>query len=181
MPAADYRTPLAAALAAQAANLRLREETGADADFVVALYTDTRWEELRQAQWPEAAVREFLAQQSRLQSDHYRLHYPGAELLLIERAEAGTVTPIGRIYLRAGNEEVRLMDIALLASECGRGIGTALVVALQQEVARRGQRLTLHVEPNNPAQRLYARLGFARIENRGVYDFLGWPAAAALS
>jgi ribosomal protein S18 acetylase RimI-like enzyme len=181
MTAADYRAPLAAALAAQAADLQLREETDADADFVVALYTDTRWQELQQAQWPEAAVREFLAQQSRLQSDHYRLHYPGAELLLIERTGATPATPIGRVYLRAGNDEVRLMDIALLASECGRGIGTALVVALQQETRRRGQRLTLHVEPNNPAQRLYRRLGFALIENRGIYDFLGWPAPTALS
>lgn len=181
MTAADYRAPLAAALAAQSADLRLREETDADGDFVVALYTDTRWEELQQAQWPEAAVRDFLAQQSRLQSDHYRLHYPGAELLLIERADGASATPIGRLYLRAGQDEVRLMDIALLAAECGRGIGTVLVTALQREVERRGQRLTLHVEPNNPAQRLYARLGFGLIENRGVYDFLGWPAPAGLS
>lgn len=177
----DYRAPLAAALAAQAADLRLRDETDADAGFIVALYTDTRWEELQQAQWPEAAVRDFLAQQSRLQSDHYRLHYPGAELLLIERVTGTSATPIGRLYLRAGSDEVRLMDIALLATECGRGIGTALIIALQQEAERRRQRLTLHVEPNNPAQRLYRRLGFGLIENRGVYDFLGWPAPAAFS
>ena len=58
----DYRAPLAAALAAHAGDLQLRDETDADAGFVVALYTDTRWEELQQAQWPEAAVRDFLAQ-----------------------------------------------------------------------------------------------------------------------
>jgi len=34
----------------------------------------------------------------------------------------------------------------------------------------------LHVEPDNPAQRLYQRLGFRLIENRGVYDFLGWKS-----
>lgn len=181
MKGAEYRAPLAAALAVQAADLRLREETDADAAFVVALYTDMRWEELRQAQWPEAAVRDFLAQQCRLQAEHYRLHYPGAELLLIERAAGASATPVGRVYLRAGSDEVRLMDIALLAAECGNGIGTALVAALQREAARREQRVTLHVEPGNPAQRLYRRLGFTLIENRGVYDFLGWPAPAALS
>lgn len=181
MKGADYRAPLAAALAMRAADLRLRGETDADAAFVVALYTDMRWEELRQAQWPEAAVRDFLAQQCRLQAEHYRLHYPGAELLLIERVAGTSATPIGRLYLRSGSDEVRLMDIALLAAECGSGIGTALVVALQQEAARRGQRVTLHVEPNNPAQRLYRRLGFALIENRGIYDFLGWSEPVALS
>lgn len=165
-----YAALLTQALVANDGRLRLREETAADADFVIALYTDTRWEELRPVEWPEQAKRDFLAQQSRLQSAHYREHYPGAELLLIVRDEL----PIGRLYLRAGADEVRLMDIALFAAECGHGIGSTLVRALQCEVQRRGQQLTLHVEPNNPAQRLYRRLGFALIENRGVYDFLGW-------
>jgi len=35
----------------------------------------------------------------------------------------------------------------------------------------------LHGEPDNPAQRLYQRLGFRLIEHRGVYDFLGWSAS----
>ena len=35
-------------------------------------------------------------------------------------------------------------------------------------------------EPNNPALKLYERLGFRLIEERGVYLFLGWmPTAAA--
>ncbi len=152
--------------------LRLRLETAQDADFVIALYTDVRWEELRPVEWPEAAKREFLAQQSRLQSAHYREHYPGAELLLILRGEV----PIGRLYLRAGASEVRLMDIALLGTECGHGIGGTLMRALQAHVEQQGLQLTLHVEPTNPAQRLYQRLGFRLIENRGIYDFLGWPA-----
>lgn len=173
----DYGAVLARALDAHEPGLGLRAETAADAEVVVALYTDTRWEELRPAEWPDEAKREFLAQQSRLQSDHYRKHYPGAELLLIERAGAAQPT-IGRLYLRAGAEEVRLMDIALFARECGHGIGGCLIRALQQETARRGQQLTLHVEPNNPAQRLYQRLGFRLIEQRGVYDFLGWSGAA---
>jgi hypothetical protein len=32
--------------------------------------------------------------------------------------------------------------------------------------------VTIHVEANNPARSLYARLGFEMIESRGVYDFL---------
>ncbi|WP_313919001.1 GNAT family N-acetyltransferase [Tahibacter sp.] len=163
---------LAQALVVHDARLRLREETAQDADFVIALYADTRWEELRPVEWPETAKRDFLAQQSRLQSAHYREHYPGAELLLILRDEV----PIGRLYLRAGASEVRLMDIALLGAECGHGIGGVLVRALQAQVQQQGQQLTLHVEPANPAQRLYQRLGFRLIENRGIYDFLGWSA-----
>ena len=32
--------------------------------------------------------------------------------------------------------------------------------------------MTVHVEKNNPARALYARLGFAIVEDRGVYDLL---------
>jgi ribosomal protein S18 acetylase RimI-like enzyme len=167
-----YTEVLQQALVEHDVRLRLRAETEADSDFVIALYADTRREELRPVDWPEAAKQDFLAQQSRLQSAHYRQHYPGAELLLILRGDE----PIGRIYLRAGTGEVRLMDIALFAHECGHGVGGVLVRALQAEVRRRGQQLTLHVEPANPAQRLYQRLGFRLVENRGVYDFLSWEA-----
>ena len=71
------------------------------------------------------------------------------------------------------------MDIALVGGERNQGIGSRLVLALQAEAKQRGVDLTLHVEPGNPAQRMYQRMGFQLIENRGVYDFLGWSAAAA--
>jgi ribosomal protein S18 acetylase RimI-like enzyme len=51
-----------------------------------------------------------------------------------------------------------------------------LIETLQAHGAKHGLQVTLHVEPNNPAQRLYQRLGFTLIEQRGVYDFLGWSA-----
>ena len=51
-----------------------------------------------------------------------------------------------------------------------------LVRALMDEAARRDVDLTLHVEPENRAQNIYRRLGFRLIEQRGIYDFLGWSA-----
>ncbi|MDZ4812664.1 MAG: GNAT family N-acetyltransferase [Pseudomonadota bacterium] len=179
---------LGEALSLQHPDIGLRAESEADLDFVVALYTDTRWEELAPVDWPEPAKRAFLDQQGRLQHEHYLKHYAGAEMLLIvtdraqtESADAQWHDPaaaarelIGRIYLRAGSTEIRLMDIALLPRFRGRGIGHCLIEALQAQGAARGIGITLHVEPTNPAQRLYQRLGFALIEQRGVYDFLGW-------
>ena len=35
-----------------------------------------------------------------------------------------------------------------------------------------GKRVTIHVEPLNPARRLYDRLGFAVAEDQGVYVLL---------
>lgn len=55
----------------------------------------------------------------------------------------------------------------------GQGIGRALVTALTREADARGDKLTLHVEPNNvPAHSLYRSLGFELAEDRGIYHFL---------
>ncbi len=169
----------------------LRPEAAGDLEFLAALYASTRWEELAPVDWPEAAKREFLDQQFQLQHAHYLQHYAGAEMLLIVaarharqllRSQPDAHWPdsasserdlIGRIYFRAGSSEIRLMDIALLPSYRGQGIGRCLIEALLAQGAKRGLQITLHVEPNNPAQRLYSRLGFKLIEQRGVYDFLG--------
>jgi hypothetical protein len=39
-------------------------------------------------------------------------------------------------------------------------------------------RVTLHVEPFNPAYRLYRRFGFAYVRSTGVYHFLERPMHA---
>ncbi len=155
--------------------LQLRPERTDDHAFLEALYADVRHEELAPLPWPEQAKRDFLDAQCRLQREHYAEHYRAAEFLLVERAGRS----IGRIYLHAATAELRLMEIALLRSERNHGIGSAVMRHLQQVAQARCIPLTLHVEPNNPAQRLYLRLGFTCIENRGVYDFLGWTPVDA--
>jgi len=149
---------------------RLREETAADREFVDAVYVAMRWDELAAVPWPDSAKRDFLRDQSRLQADHYRRNYPGAALCVIEREQA----PVGRFYLYASSSEFRLMDIALLPEWRGQGHGERMLRGLMAAARAERSQITLHVEPNNPAQRLYARLGFALIEDRGVYHFLGW-------
>ncbi len=195
-PAGALAPILRAALAGLDRGLDLRGETGADLDFLIDLYTSTRWEELAPVDWPDAAKRAFLAEQARLQHAHYLEHYAGAEMLLISaplaavlNGASAAVTPwidttaaeralIGRIYLRTGASEIRLMEIALLPDLRGRGIGRRLISTLQSAAEARSLDLTLHVEPNNPAQRLYQRLGFSLLEKRGVYDFLGWSPSS---
>ena len=152
------------------AGVTFRPVTDADHPFLRDLYAGVRSAELAPIAWPEAAKRDFLDQQFALQHQHYLKNYVGADLLLIEKAGAA----IGRIYVYRTPAEIRLMDIALVPAERGRGIGSALLHELMDEARATSCRLTLHVEPDNPAQHLYQRLGFALIEHRGVYDFLGW-------
>ena len=64
-------------------------------------------------------------------------------------------------------DEIRIVDIALLPEFCNRGIGTTLLRGLQSEAAAAGKPLRIHVERFNPAMRLYERLGFRPVADRG--------------
>lgn len=154
--------------------LRFRRVAEADLAFVFALYAQVRAAELVPVPWPQDAKDAFLAEQAVLQHRHYLANYPGADLLVIEDESR----PIGRVYVYRTLAEIRIMDIALIPDWRNRGIGTRLLNEICDEARATGSRVTLHVEPDNPAQRLYRRLGFGLIEHRGVYDFLGWDPVA---
>jgi ribosomal protein S18 acetylase RimI-like enzyme len=149
--------------------LHLRPIREDDRDFLCALYAEVRASEMAPVPWPDVAKQAFLAQQFALQHQHYHTHYADAEFLLIERA----AMPIGRIYVHRVPGEIRLMEISLLTEERGRGIGGALLRRLIAESEQTAADLTLHVEADNPAVRLYRRHGFEHREDRGVYQFYG--------
>ena len=156
--------------AGRPAGISFRSIEARDRAFLESLYASTRRDELAPVPWTDDVKRAFLAQQFGLQDAHYRANYPGADLLVIERGGEA----IGRVYVYRSSGEIRLMDIALVEAERGGGLGTALVEELMAEARATGASITLHVEPDNPAQRLYRRLGFTLIEERGVHHFLGW-------
>lgn len=160
------------ALNADDAHWRLRPESDDDIAFVRSLYASTRWEELAALPWPDEAKRAFLSDQSRLQGKHYREHFTGAAFHLIER----DARPVGRVYLHASLREFLLLDIALLPEWRGLGHGGRVLAALMQCARTSGRCITLHVENDNPARRLYARLGFAFVEQQGFHACLRWPA-----
>ena len=65
-------------------------------------------------------------------------------------------------------EDVPEVGIGLVPGWRGMGIGTRLMRALQDEAVTRGiPRLSLSVDHENPAQRLYERVGFKVV---GGYD-----------
>ncbi len=147
-----------------------RESTDDDLGFVALVYASTRVEEVASTGWPMEVQHQFLAQQADAQHRHYRAHYPNAEWLVIERVGK----PIGRLYIEEWPTQFRLIDIALLPEGRGDGVGSAILADLQEAAAAAGKRLSIHVERNNPAMRLYVRLGFAKIDEHGVYDLMEW-------
>jgi len=160
---------------AAALGIGLRRMSDADLPFTTALYASTREEELAPVPWPTEAKLVFLAQQHAAQHAHYQQHYQGMEAMIVERGGAA----IGRLYLYEMPGEIRIVDISLMPEARGQGIGAALLRDLFAQAAPRGRRITIHVEKNNPARSLYARLGFTILDaDRGAYDLWEWRTAA---
>lgn len=172
--AAGFRAFAAARLAEE--GLVLRPAAAADRELIAAIYASTREEELRQVPWSEEERRAFTDWQSGQQEAHYALHYPAAERLVLEKGE-----PIGRIYVDTTAREVRLMEVTLLPAWRRQGIGTRLTRLLLEYADGAGLPASLHVEPFNPAKRMYERLGFAVAEMRGLYEFMVKPARMPVS
>lgn len=153
---------------------RLRPARAEDRDFLLRVYASTREEELRLVDWSDEQKAAFVQQQFESQDAYYREHYDPATFDVIEVDGE----PIGRLYVARWEEEIRIIDIALVPEHRGRGIGTVLLRDLLDEGARTGKRVSIHVERDNPALRLYERLGFAPVEDRGVYLLLEAAPAA---
>lgn len=145
-------------------------ETGADREFLVRLYASTRHEELAPLAWSDEQKAEFLRAQFEAQDLHYREHYADTERRVI-RVDGKRA---GRLYLQVRDDEHRIVDIALLPAYRGRGIGSELLARLLADARAAGKPVRIHVEKNNPAYRLYRRLGFRKIGDKGVYDLLEW-------
>jgi ribosomal protein S18 acetylase RimI-like enzyme len=151
-----------------AAGLTLRPAAERDMAFLARLYASTREQELAALPWTDAVKQAFLTQQFQAQHLHYTKYYSDADRLVVERDGVA----IGRLYLDRQREEHRVIDIALLPEWRGQGYGLALMTDVLAEAAACGKPVRIHVEKNNPAKRLYARLGFAPIGETGVYDLL---------
>lgn len=66
------------------------------------------------------------------------------------------------------DEEIPELSIAATPECRGRGVGTALLEALVDAAKRDGQpALSLSVERDNPALRLYERAGFRQVQTSG--------------
>lgn len=151
----------------------LRPAAEADEPFLLQVYGSTRAEELAVTGWDEATKAAFVQHQFRAQQDYYRANYTGAsyDVILVDGE------PAGRLYVARWDDEIRVMDIALLPEFRGRGAGERLIRELMAEAADAGKAVTIHVEAQNRALTLYRRLGFELVEERGVYLLLRCDAA----
>lgn len=153
--------------------IMLRPLTDADQTFLLHLYGTTRETELRATGWTIEQKEQFVRMQFDAQQRAY-FAYPNAEFFVIEQDGAAA----GRLYLQRREEALLIIDISLVPERCGSGIGSAVICAVFAQARASGKRVQIHVERFNPAQRLYQRMGFCLVEDKGVYLFLEWDGAA---
>lgn len=128
--------------------------------------------------WPESAYRYEL--RYRVNSRFYVLEPSGGEepqpvgfgerlQWALQHQEAPPI--LGYLGLRLRAAEVHICTIAVHPDWRGQGLGDLLLLLALETALRHGaRRVTLEVRPSNRvAQRLYAKVGFVRVEVRRSY------------
>ena len=151
--------------ALQLGSMQLRQSLASDADFLRALYRDVRSDELAVTGWPPEAIDAFCLTQFDFQHQHYRSYYPEAVHYLVERDGL----PVGRVIVDDHPDALRVVDISLMATHRGQGLGRVLMQWLCDRADALRQPLALSVEPQNRARHLYGRLGFVQLPGDGLY------------
>jgi ribosomal protein S18 acetylase RimI-like enzyme len=129
--------------------LRLRPARPSDEDFLFAVRRSsfrTYVDEL--SGWDDGEQRELAARE-----------FGALPVQIVMRAGR----PVGYLCVVCRDEFDDLDEIALLPEARGRRIGTTLVRHVMSEASHRGVPLRLSVFVDNPARRLYERLGFREI------------------
>jgi GNAT superfamily N-acetyltransferase len=149
----------------------LRPVTKDDEPFLVALYGSTRAQELAQVEWAEGQKELFVRWQFEMQQREYTARFPDGQYNLILVDDQ----PAGRLWTGSDDEQIRLLDIALLPEFQRRGVGTLLLKRLIDE-ANNANKVLRHMVfvLNNDAHKFYERLGFVVIENLDAYKHMEW-------
>ncbi len=150
----------------------LRPATAEDEPFVAELITATLADQLAAWAWDESMREPILRMQYEARRSAYRQQFPDAERSIV----VADGRSIGYQLVWRNAESIRLVDIAIAAGHRRAGIGTALIRALQSEADRAGKPLHLQVSTQNPALRLYQRLGFVPTGGNEAVLELRWQA-----
>jgi ribosomal protein S18 acetylase RimI-like enzyme len=90
------------------------------------------------------------------QGRRFDAHFDPATIEIITREGQDA----GAVSIEKRDDTLFLSNIQILPAFQGRGIGTAIIEEMLDEARALGLPATLRVLKNNPARRLYERLGF---------------------
>jgi GNAT superfamily N-acetyltransferase len=160
-------------------SISLRAVTPADEALLFRVYATTRDEELAVVPFTPQEKHAFLRMQFAARQREYAARFSASDRAVIEWEGA----PIGYCWLHRGDDEIRIVDVALLPEHRGEGLGTELLTALIAEARERGVAVRLQVLANSAARRRYERMGFAAVGDSAQHQLMelvpqGAPALA---
>jgi ribosomal protein S18 acetylase RimI-like enzyme len=138
--------------------IQLRSTHELDFDFLRVLYRTTR-NDLDLVPWTDEAKRAFSNSQFELQDASFHHEFPKADFNVI----VIDGVPVGRFVVNWCTNPALIVDISLLPQRRGQGIGTHLIEDVQTHAQSVGSDVALSVFTDNPARRLYERLGFVPV------------------
>jgi ribosomal protein S18 acetylase RimI-like enzyme len=144
-----------------------------------AIHAETHRDQFAAAQLDEVALSALLRMQYDARRAQYTAAYPGSvdRLVLVD----GQV--VGHCWTDLGDAGLRLLDIAVRPAFRRRGVAAAVMRIVMREAVTAGVPVALSVwVDNDPARRLYARLGFvpAATEQESGYLTLTWFSDAGV-
>ncbi len=125
---------------------------------------------------PENELNNLLEFQFQAQNLDYEKNYPQAsnDVILYKNE------PAGRLIISTEDNDLHLIDIAVLSEFRGRGIGTKILQWLFEQSRRTKLPIRFYVEKINPAFRLYERLGFKTVADVTSHFQMEWRDSAKI-
>lgn len=133
-------------------DLRLRPATEADRDFARPIYI--------------AATKAYVGHLPEWTDDYIAARFERRFIVEATRMAELEGLTIGWLRITDTGHEIMLEQIYFDPAHQGRGIGSRLIQGLIQEWP--GRPIRLAVLKTNPARRLYERLGFRIVEDKGT-------------
>jgi len=153
-------------------SISLRPTTDDDQEFLLELYKNSRGDDLRGLGWEESRISEFLEMQYEAHQNFLKNDYQDADeqIVLLDGLA------VGHLSVEQRANEIRLVDLALLAEHRNRGIGALLIQQVQEQSAAARRPLRLQVIRFNRVVTLLERLGFRRTSETGTHFQMEWIA-----
>lgn len=135
-------------------------------DFLLQLFKECRPDLAMIGGINEKQIEGIIFQQFAIEQEQLMKMYPDAEFNIVMLNEE----PIGRLYIYHGKLSDHIVEIGLLESYRGLGIGKKIMTTAIKNALRKGKDVSLQVTWfNKGAYTFYEKLGFKPIENNGVF------------
>lgn len=152
-------------------SITTRRATQEDGILLFQLFAENKAKEFAPLGLSEEQLKPLLDMQYRAREMGYATSFPNAEQHVV-LDENGNI--VGQVLLHENARELRIVDIAILGEQRGKGWGTAVMEQIQNRASSSGKNLRLSVAHGSAAARLYTRLGFTAVSSSELDTEMEW-------